>query len=54
MKILKSETFEQNFEFITYIHVHRSQNQVTNSLTNFVLEWHINHKKNKHKHALIR
>ena len=34
---------EHNFEYISYIHNSINQDQVTNDLAIFVLNWHIKH-----------
>jgi hypothetical protein len=34
---------EQYFDYITYFHVHRRSNYLTNALDNHVLDWHVTH-----------
>ena len=46
-KFLRVKLLEKQFEFITYIHIPRSDNQLSNSLANFSLDWHITHQPNK-------
>ena len=46
-KYLQVKLLEKQFEFITYVHVPRSENQLSNSLANFALEWHITHQPSR-------
>jgi ribonuclease HI len=34
---------EQQFDFITYFHIPRSSNHVSDSYANYVLDWHLSH-----------
>ena len=42
-KYLRVKLLERQFQFITYVHVPRSENQLADSLANFSLDWHITH-----------
>ena len=42
---------EHNFEYISYIHISRRKNQIIDALTNFLLNWHINHQVNESSHT---
>jgi ribonuclease HI len=42
-KYLRVKLLERQFEFITYIHVPRSENRLADSLENFALDWQITH-----------
>ena len=46
-KYLWVKVLERNFVAITYIHISRSENHISDALTNYVLDWHINHEKVK-------
>ena len=46
-KYLRVKLLEKQFEFITYIHIPRSENQLSDSLANFVLNWHITHQTSR-------
>ena len=46
-RYLRVKLLEKQFEFITYIHIPRSDNQLSNSLANFALDWHITHQPNR-------
>ena len=46
-KYLRIKPLECNFKYITYVHIPRSLNWVTDALENYVLDWHINHKVNE-------
>ena len=34
---------ERNFEFITFNHIPRNQNSLTNAYANYILDWHLTH-----------
>ena len=40
---LRVRLLEKIFDYITYIHVPRRLNQVTDTLANHILDWHIAH-----------
>ena len=42
-KYLWIKLLEWQFQFITYVHIPRSQNWLADSLANFALDWHITH-----------
>ena len=42
-KYLRVKLLERQFQFITYVHIPRSENRLADSLANFALDWHITH-----------
>jgi ribonuclease HI len=42
-RFLRVCLLEHNFEYITYFHVPRSLNQITDTLANHILDWHLAH-----------
>jgi ribonuclease HI len=40
---LRVHLLERRFDYITYIHVPRRLNQVTDTLANHILDWHLSH-----------
>jgi ribonuclease HI len=42
-RFLKVRLLERNFDYITYFHVPRSLNQITDTLDNHILDWHLAH-----------
>jgi ribonuclease HI len=42
-RFLRVCILEQSFDYITYIHVPRRLNQIIDTLSNHVLDWHIAH-----------
>jgi ribonuclease HI len=42
-RFLRVHLLECSFDYITYIHVSRRSNQLTNTLANQVLDWHVAH-----------
>jgi ribonuclease HI len=42
-RFLRVRILERQFDFITYHHIPRSSNYVSNAYTNFVLDWHFSH-----------
>ena len=42
-KYLRIKLLERQFHFITYVHIPRSENWLSDSLANFALDWHITH-----------
>lgn len=42
-KYLRVKLLERQFQFITYVHVPRSENRLVDSFENFALDWHITH-----------
>jgi ribonuclease HI len=42
-RFLRVSLLEQSFDYITYIHVPKRLNQITDTLANHVLDWHIAH-----------
>ena len=46
-KYLRVKLLERQFEFITYVHVPKSKNRLSNSLENFALDWHITHQPSR-------
>ena len=50
-KYLWVKLIERNFKYITYIHIHRSLNQVIDVLENHILNWHINNEVTNQNHT---
>jgi ribonuclease HI len=46
-KYLQVKLLERQFQFITYVHIPRSENRLADSLANFALDWHITHLPNR-------
>ena len=42
-RFLRVHLLEQNFDYITYFHVPRRLNQITDTLANQILDWHLAH-----------
>jgi ribonuclease HI len=42
-RFLRVRLLERNFDYITYFHVPRSLNQITDTLANYILDWHLAH-----------
>jgi ribonuclease HI len=42
-RFLRVRLLEQNFDYITYFHVPRRLNQITDTLTSQILDWHLAH-----------
>jgi ribonuclease HI len=42
-KYLQARLLSLHFDFITFTHIPRQLNQITNNLANIVLDWHISH-----------
>jgi ribonuclease HI len=42
-RFLRVRLLEQNFDYITYFHVPKRLNQVTDTLANQILDWHLAH-----------
>jgi hypothetical protein len=42
-RFLRVLLLERNFDYITYFHVPRSLNQITDTLANHILDWHLAH-----------
>jgi ribonuclease HI len=42
-RFLRVRLLEQNFDYITYFHVPRRLNQITDTLANQILDWHLAH-----------
>jgi ribonuclease HI len=42
-QFLRVRLLERNFDYITYFHVPRSLNQITDTLANHILDWHLAH-----------
>jgi ribonuclease HI len=42
-RFLRVRLLERYFDYITYIHVPRRSNQLTDTLANQVLDWHVAH-----------
>jgi ribonuclease HI len=42
-RFLRVRLLEHNFDYITYFHVPRSLNQITDTLANHILDWHLAH-----------
>jgi ribonuclease HI len=40
-RFLRVRLLERNFDYITYFHVPRSLNQITDTLSNHILDWHL-------------
>jgi ribonuclease HI len=42
-RFLRVRLLERQFDFITYYHIPRSSNHVSDAYANFVLDWHLSH-----------
>jgi ribonuclease HI len=42
-RFLRVRLLERSFDFITYIHVPRKSNLVTDAYANYILDWHLFH-----------
>ena len=42
-RFLRVRLLERQFDFITYFHIPRSSNHVSNAYANYVLDWHLSH-----------
>ena len=42
-RFLRVRLLERNFDYITYFHVPRRLNQLTDTLANHILDWHLAH-----------
>jgi ribonuclease HI len=42
-RFLRVRILERQFDFITYYHIPRSSNHVSDAYTNYVLDWHLSH-----------
>jgi ribonuclease HI len=42
-QFLRVRLLEHNFDYITYFHVPRRLNQITDTLANHILDWHLAH-----------
>jgi hypothetical protein len=42
-RLLQVHLLEQYFNYITYIHIFRSANFVSDAYANYVLDWHLSH-----------
>jgi ribonuclease HI len=42
-RFLRVHLLERNFDYITYFHVPRRLNQITDTLANQILDWHLAH-----------
>jgi ribonuclease HI len=42
-RFLRVRLLERYFDYITYFHVPRSLNQITDTLANHILDWHLAH-----------
>ena len=42
-RFLRVHLLEQKFDYITYFHVPRRLNQITDTLANHILDWHLAH-----------
>ena len=42
-RFLRVRLLEHNFDYITYFYVPRSLNQITDTLANHILDWHLAH-----------
>jgi ribonuclease HI len=42
-RFLRIRLLEHNFDYITYFHVPRRLNQITDTLANHILDWHLAH-----------
>jgi ribonuclease HI len=42
-RFLRVRLLERQFDFITYFHIPRSYNHVSDAYTNYVLDWHLSH-----------
>ena len=42
-QFMQVRLLERNFEFITFNHIPRNQNSLTNAYANYILDWHLTH-----------
>jgi ribonuclease HI len=42
-RFLRVRLLERNFDYITYFYIPRSLNQITDTLANYILDWHLAH-----------
>jgi ribonuclease HI len=42
-RFLRVRLLERQFDFITYFHIPRSSNHVSDAYANYVLDWHLSH-----------
>ena len=42
-QFMQVRLLERNFEFITFNHILRNQNSLTNAYANYILDWHLTH-----------
>ena len=42
-QVLRVKLFEINFEYISYIHISRNENRITDAYVNYVLDCHLTH-----------
>jgi hypothetical protein len=42
-QFLRVHLLERHFDFITYYHIPRSSNYVSDDYANYVLDWHLSH-----------
>ena len=52
-KYLRVQLLERSFHFITYEHIPRQFNSLSNSLANFVLNWNLLHLKSLHETNIV-
>jgi ribonuclease HI len=52
-RLLRVCLLEQRFYYITYFHIPRRLNQVTDTLSNQILDWHLAHMKERQTHAHV-
>ena len=42
-QFMQVRLLERNFEFITFNHILRNQNSLTDAYANYILDWHLTH-----------
>ena len=42
-QFMQVRLLERNFEFITFNHIPRNQNSLTDAYANYILDWHLTH-----------
>ena len=42
-QFMQVRLLERNFEFITFNHIPRNQNSLTDAFANYILDWHLTH-----------
>ena len=42
-RFMQVRLLERNFDFITFNHIPRNQNSLTDAYANYILDWHLTH-----------